>query len=368
MLDGLRVIDFSFYLPGPYATLRLADLGAEVIKVEPPDGDPARSMGGKKDGTGLVFLANNRSKKSITLNLKDPDDQETARSLIKSADVVIESFRPGVSKKLGIDYDRVKSVHPSIIYCSISGYGQSGEMSSLGSHDLNYMALSGALAQVKSSSGEPVDPTNTFADLIGGIAANEAILSALLKKERTGEGSYIDLAITDVMASFMTNHLLFEQEKGKQDGISLLGGEVVSYKIYKTKDDRFISLAALEKKFWINFCEAVGRKELIGEHLASAEEQNAAFQQMKDLFAGRSLKEWTEFGLKTDCCLTPVLETEELADSVYFKNRGRFRTEWDIKQVLTQPEPSMERAWPPPELGAHSKEIKEKLSNASRVT
>ncbi|WP_096199867.1 CaiB/BaiF CoA transferase family protein [Bacillus sp. FJAT-45350] len=358
MLDGIRIVDFSFYLPGPYATLRLAEMGAEVIKVEPPEGDPARLIGEKKGDEGLVFLANNSNKKSITLNLKNSSDQEKARELIKTADVVIESFRPGVTKRLGIDYERAKQVQPEIIYCSISGYGQSGAMSSLGSHDLNYMSLSGALAQLKSQSGEPVHPTNTFADLIGSLAANEAILSALLKRERTGTGEYIDLAITDVMASLMANHLMFEQEKGKSNGIPLLGGEIVSYKIYETKDNRYISLAALEKKFWENFCAEVGREDWLPHHFSPADNSNEIYQEMKELFSSRTMKEWTQFGLNVDCCLTPILETRDLAESDYFKERGRiFDTGWGSKQVVTQPHPTTYSRTRPPRKGEHTDEI-----------
>lgn len=358
MLEGIRIIDFSLYLPGPYATLRLADLGAEVIKVEPPEGDPARLLGDKKDGSGLVFLANNRNKKSITLNLKDSNDQKTAQRLIKDADVVIESFRPGVAQKLGVAYEQAKQLQPKIIYCSISGYGQSGSMSFLGSHDLNYMSLSGALAQLKGANGEPVQPTNTFADLISGIAANEAILSALLRRDRTGEGCHIDLAITDVMASLMTNHVLVEQQKGKQNGITPLGGETISYKIYETKANRFVSLAALEHKFWVNFCVGVGREDWIEAHLSAANDTNQVYEDMKQLFLSRSLEEWNQFALHVDCCLTPILETSELSTFDYFKERGRIiDTDWGIKQILTQPQAKIEKATPPPEKGEHTKEI-----------
>ncbi|MCT8139198.1 CoA transferase [Anaerobacillus sp. CMMVII] len=367
MLKGIRIIDFSLYLPGPYATLRLADLGAEVIKVEPPEGDPARLLGDKKNGTGLVFLANNRNKKSITLNLKDEKDQKLALDLIKESDVVIESFRPGVAEKLGISYEQLKKVQPQLIYCSISGYGQSGSMSTLGSHDLNYMSLSGALAQLKSETGVPVQPTNTFADLIAGIAANEAILSALIGLERTGEGCHIDLAITDVMATLMTNHLLVEQEKGKQDGIAPLGGETISYKIYETKAKRFVSLAALEKKFWINFCLGLGRDDWIDAHLSLASEKHPIFQELKQLFLTKSLEEWTQFGLTVDCCLTPILETGELSKFEYFNERGRIvDTDWGIRQILTQPQTVIEDSTPPPEKGEHREEIVN-LLNSSKV-
>jgi len=179
MLEGIKIIDFTNYLPGPYATLRLADLGAEIIKVEPPEGDPARNTGISKQGSGLVFLANNRQKKSITLNLKEKDGVETALKLIAHADVLIESFRPGVMEKLGLGFKAVQKVKPDIVYCSISGYGQKGLLSKLGNHDLNYMAVSGVLAQLKDKQGKPVHPSITIADYLGGFAANERILAGL---------------------------------------------------------------------------------------------------------------------------------------------------------------------------------------------
>ncbi|WP_096436396.1 CaiB/BaiF CoA transferase family protein [Alteribacter populi] len=364
MLKGIRVIDFSFYLPGPYASLRLADLGAEVIKVEPPEGDPARTMGDQKDGTGLVFLANNRHKKSIVLNLKEAKGQQIALDLIKEADVVIESFRPGVAKRLGIDYERVKKEKPDIVYCSISGYGQSGKMNHLGSHDLNYMSVSGALAQMKNKAGEPVHPTNTFADLVGGIAANEAILAALINSSRTGKGEHIDLALTDVMVSLMTNHVLFEQEKGQQNGISLLRGEIISYKIYQTKDHRFVSLAALEKKFWENFCHGVDRVDWIGAHFSASEEENQIYREVVSLFSSRTLEEWTTFSMEVDCCLTPVLEPGELIENEYIKDRSNISdTDWGIRQVLTQPHAAIDHSLKPPAKGENTEEVLTSLLN-----
>ncbi|WP_096190258.1 CaiB/BaiF CoA transferase family protein [Evansella halocellulosilytica] len=358
MLKGIQVIDFSFYLPGPFATLRLADMGAEVIKVEPQEGDPARNLGVKKDGTGLVFLANNRNKKSITLNLKNQAAQEIARKLIKTADVVVESFRPGVAKKLGIDYERVKKLNNAIVYCSVSGYGQNRTMSSLGSHDLNYMALSGALAQLKDRDGIPVHPKNTFADLVSSIAVNEAILSGLIQRGKTGEGTYIDFSMANAMMSFMSNHVLFHQETGSQHGVPFLGGEIVSYQIYETKDERFVSLAALEKKFWVNFCHAVKREDWIEAHDSPAKEENNVYSDLKVLFSERTLEEWTQFSIKVDCCLTPILETSELASFPYFqKGQKVVDSKWGMVQVFTHQGSPLEEASPPPVLGEHTEEI-----------
>lgn len=351
MLKGIRVIDFSVYLPGPYATMRLADLGAEVIKIEPPAGDPARTT------DHLLYLANNRSKKSICLNLKETEGRHTALDLICQADIVIESFRPGVMEKLGLGYEAIKIRKPDIIYCSLSGFGQQSLLSALGSHDLNYMALSGVLAQLKDENGKPVHPTTTFADLIGGIAANEAILAAICHREKTGEGQYIDISLTDVMVSLMANHVLIEKETGFQQGVELLAGTIVNYAVYETSDHRFVSLAALEKKFWENFCLGVKKEVWISAFLSKTQTTNPVFQEVQNLFKSKTLQEWTKFGLEVDCCLTPVLEVGELFEQAYIKEKGLISDQHGIRQVKTQPLSQLTQAAKPPELDEHRDEI-----------
>lgn len=322
MLQGIRVLDFSHYLPGPYASLRLADMGAEVIKIELISGDPARQLGDKKDGNGLIFLANNRNKKSITLNLKNGEGQEIAKKLIQQSDVIIESFRPGVMQRLGLGYEEVKKIKEEIIYCSITGYGQNTELSDFGSHDLNYLALSGLLAQFKDGEGKPTHPTITLADLVGGIAAAEAILGALVQKAIKGQGKFLDIALTDVMISMMTNHVLIAEQKGRKQGLAELDGSKVCYHLYDTKDQRQIALGALEPKFWFNFCHAVGREDWIHYHLSKADESNHVYLEVKEKFLSHTLEEWISFANKVDCCMAPVLEVNELAQSSYVKERG----------------------------------------------
>jgi crotonobetainyl-CoA:carnitine CoA-transferase CaiB-like acyl-CoA transferase len=308
MLTGVKIIDFTRYLPGPFASMRLAELGAEVMKIEPLEGDPARHTAIPKE---LVFKANNRHKQSVTLNIKKEEGREIALRLIEKADVVLESFRPGVMEKLGLDYETVKKVKPDLVYCSITGFGSEGERSSQGSHDLNYMAASGILAQLKDERGKPVHPSITLADYMGGLAANEKILGGLLFKQRTGKGSYHCISIADVMTDMMDTHRLIEEETGYPHGISLLNGSIVSYAVYETKDGRYVALAALEKKFWRNFCAAAEKEEWITEHVTPTSNQ-AVFSDIQRLFKSRTLEEWNEFGQRVDCCLTPVLETNEL--------------------------------------------------------
>lgn len=363
MLEGIRVIDFSQYLPGPHATLRLGDLGAEVIRIESPQGDPSRASV-EPNGVGFVFTAQNRNKKSIVLNLKDEADRLAAQNLMKEADIVLESFRPGVVDRLGIGYEDAVKVKKDIIYCSLSGYGQTSSMSQLGGHDLNYMAMSGLLAQLKDEKGRPVQPSTTFGDFIGAIAASEAILGALVKRLQTGEGSYIDLSITDSLLSIMSNHILIEHATGEQHGVTKLNNKFVCYFIYETKDGRYVSLGALEPKFWHNFCIALNKEDWISGHFSLAEKENPIFEEIKEVFASKTLSQWTNFSLEVDCCMAPILETSELFQQSLFKNRGMI-VEKDGYRYTSSKLPTTENISTlftrPPELGQHSNEILEEM-------
>ncbi|WP_249593880.1 CaiB/BaiF CoA transferase family protein [Peribacillus frigoritolerans] len=360
MLKDIRVIDFSQYLPGPFATLRLTELGAEVIKVESPDGDPGRYPLQADGSPRITFLANNRNKKSVVLNLKEEADQLSALELIREADVVIESFRPGVMKRLGIDYENVMKINPSVVYCSLSGYGQKGCMHQLGSHDINYMALSGLLAQMKDDQGKPIQPSMTFADLIGGISANESILAALVHREKTGKGAYLDISITDAATTLMTNHVIVESSTGEQHGLSKIHKKHVCYFIYETKDNRFISLGALEPKFWNNFCMALNKPEWINTHFSAPTADNPVFLEIQELFLSRTFEEWTKFSLEVDCCMAPILETGEVWQHPYIKERGLVQEKEGLRVAATryiEDGSSLDTYSPAPKHGEHQKEI-----------
>ncbi|MGX9135124.1 CaiB/BaiF CoA transferase family protein [Rummeliibacillus sp. JY-2-4R] len=359
MLEGIRIIDFSQYLPGPHASLRLVDMGAEVIKVESPQGDPSRPATDEK-GEGLVFLTQNRNKKSIVLNLKDPNDQQTALNLIYNADVVLEGFRPGVMNRLGIGYEEIIKVKKDIIYCSLTGYGQTGKMSSMGGHDINYLSLSGVLSQLKDSNGRPVQPSTTLADFVGGIAASEAILGALVKKLRTGVGSYIDLSITDALLSLMSNHSVIESVTGEENGVSKLHNKHVCYFLYETKDGRYVSLGALEFKFWQNFCTALNKENWLNEQFSLVALENPIFEEMKQMFASKTLAEWTKFSEEVDCCIAPVLETSELHSLQLFRDRGLIVEKEGIRHISTKYSPviTISNQTTAPRLGQHFEEIR----------
>ncbi|MEB3103775.1 CaiB/BaiF CoA transferase family protein [Ferviditalea candida] len=348
-LEGIRILDFSQYIPGPYAGLRLAKLGAEVIKLEPLAGDPARTEGGEKAGSGIVFEVFNRGKKSITVNLKSKEGQRIAEELAKSSNVLIESFRPGVMRRLGLHYDHLKQVKPGLIYCSISGYGQSGGMAPLGSHDLNYMALSGVLSQFRDAHGKPVHPSISIADYIGGMAASEQILAALVRFERTGKGEYLDISILGATASMLELHTRLESHTGTRHGLSLLAGDMLSYCIYETKDHRYVSLGAIEPKFWRNFCQAANRPDWIAAQTFPATSDNPVYREIVSLFRSRTLEEWGRFGLEADCCLTPILEAGEIDKPPY---SAQFR------QMIA--DDAME---PAPKLGEHTSDLLMRILN-----
>ncbi|MEQ6376565.1 CaiB/BaiF CoA-transferase family protein [Bacillaceae bacterium S4-13-56] len=334
MLKGIRIIDFTQYLPGPFSTLRLADLGAEVIKVEPLHGDPAREMGTNE--SDFLFSVNNRNKKSIAINVKEKVGQQLARELIEQGDVVIESFRPGVMKRLGLDYTSLKKYKENLIYLSLTGFGQDGSLSQLGSHDLNYLALSGVLNQFQEEDGPPTHPTITLADLIGGMAASEAILGALLQRERTGKGTYIDLAILDVLLGMIGNHAAISHLTGHRHGLPVLDSSMVNYHLYETKDHRYMSLGALEFKFWRNFCLAVECPEWVEAYPSKLKISNSIYEQVKQLFLTRTQEEWIRLGEAHDCCLFPVLDVEEAVSSTYVKQRELMQLVGNTPFLFTQ--------------------------------
>lgn len=327
LLQGIRVVDFTSLLPGPYATLRLADLGAEVIKVEPPGGDPARHMGDVLAGGGVVFLANNRNKGSVVLDMKAPTGREQALTLTRHADVVLEGFRPGVADRLGIGYETVQQDNPGVIYCSLTGYGQTGPLAVMAGHDLNYMAISGMLSQFTDGCGRPVMPKVQLADLLGGVVASEAILAALVRRQRTGEGCKLDVAMTDALMGLLNSHALIHTATGVRRGVEELSGQLVCYHLYETKDGRTVSLAALEAKFWQAFCDGVGHPEWIPAQLTRADGDNPVFYQVRDVLAGKTLAEWADFGQQVDCCLQPVWEIDEALASQHAQDRG---VAWDM--------------------------------------
>lgn len=310
-LAGVRVLDLSRLLPGPYCTLVLADLGAEVVKVEDTEGgDYIRAMGPFVDGESSYFLALNPGKKSVSLNLKAPAGRDLFLRLAAKARVVVESFRPGAVDRLGIGYEAVRAVNPGVVYCSISGYGQDGPDRDLAGHDLDFSARAGILGLCGRPGALPTIPPVQIADLSSALFAATGILAALRESDRTGAGRYLDIGMLDSALALMVMPVA-EYVAGERGGRGRmpLSGQHPCYNVYRTRDGRDISLAALERKFWEGFCRKVGRDDLLPLQFSERSEDFALFEA---LFASRSAAEWREFLAGTDFCCGVVPTLEEV--------------------------------------------------------
>ena len=367
MLEGVRVIDLSRLLPGPYATMLLGDLGAEVIKVEEPGrGDYMREFLPLVNQDSAFFLAVNRNKKSLSLNIKAAEGREVLLRLARSADVVIESFRPGVVDALGIGYEAVKEVNPYIVYCSLTGYGQTGAYRNRAGHDINYLATSGVLAMNGQRGGSPVIPGVQVADLTGAMFAVIGILSALWRQQRDGKGSYVDAAMTDGLFSMASMHLANQLAAGapQRRGDTMLSGQLACYNVYMTKDGKYVALGALEAKFWRAFCLGIDNADLLPGHMAKAVDGEPVFEILKGIFRSRTKAQWAEFAGTVDCCLSPVEELDELLDGDYAAGRQlvmelQHPVEGLLKQIRNPlvGEGVLVDDAPPPTLGQHTEEI-----------
>jgi alpha-methylacyl-CoA racemase len=307
-LKGLRVLDLTRLLPGAFATLMLAEMGAEVVKIEDPNGgDPTRTLPPLVNGRGLYDLLLNRGKKSVALDLRRPESQATLNRLLATADIVIESFRPRTAKKLGVAGPDVRARHPRIIHCAITGYGQTGPYAELPGHDLNYVSVSGLL------SADRPDPTLLprmfIADVGGGaMSAVIGVLAALVGRGRTGEGATIDISMQEAALYWVMLPAARDLVDGGQDAVDELPtfGKHACYNVYRTKDDQLVALGALEPKFWQAFCRATGRADLAHRHLSDPIDQQALIADVRHVFAARSRAEWLRLFEEADGCLSPV--------------------------------------------------------------
>jgi alpha-methylacyl-CoA racemase len=297
-LDNVRVLDLSRLLPGPYATHLLAEAGADVIKIEDTEmGDYARHTPPTTDeGFGLIYDAINRGKRSVSLDLSSEDGREVFFELVEDADVVFEQFRPGVVERLGVDYEAVQEYNDEIVYCSLSGYGQNGPYRDRVGHDLNYAATAGLLDMTRRDRDEkPRIPGIPVGDMSGGLFAAFSMISGVVSRELgdTG-GEYIDVSMTDAVVSF-SQALAPEVLAGRDvaPGETRLTGKYPCYGVYETADGRYVTLAALEPKFWKEFCERVGREDLLDKHMSeSADERAAVREAIEEVFAAKTRDEW----------------------------------------------------------------------------
>jgi crotonobetainyl-CoA:carnitine CoA-transferase CaiB-like acyl-CoA transferase len=331
-LAGLRVLDLSRLLPGGFCTLLLADMGAEVLKVEDTaGGDYIRWMppyygGAEEQRAGVAsayFLALNRNKRSLRLNLKDERGRDVLLRLAEDYDVLVESFRPGVMDRLGVGYDALRERNPRLIYCPISGYGQDGPLTARSGHDTNYLALNGLLGLTGRRGGPPIQSAGQIADLGGGgLMAAVGILAALHERHRSGEGQMVDISMTDGALSWlaMVAARYFAEQQVPHRGEPELTGGIVCYFPYEAKDGGWVSLGALEPKFWQNWCNGVGRPDLIEKQFEHPDSEAGA--EVAAVFKGRTRDEWAAFAGEHDCCLEPILDLDEALGSELVRARG----------------------------------------------
>ncbi len=357
LLKGIKVLDLSTLLPGPMCSLFLADLGAEVIKIENLKGDFMRSVGANKNKTPF-FSSLNRNKKSIALDLKTKEGKKIFLELANRADVIIEGFRPGKVDSLGIGYKNVKKINPKIIYCSISGYGQKGPYKNKAGHDLNYSALSGLLDIL---SEKPIVPGVQIADVGCALIAAFSIVSSLLYREKNKKGNYIDVSIFNSTFSLISIHIA---QRSLSRNKTVLSGNKPCYNVYETIDGGFVSLGAIETKFWQSFCNCVGRKDLLQRQF-----DDSAVKEMEILFKSRAMHEWLSLNEKYDFCCEPVKKIEEVIND---KGLMRRNVLLELEGMVQAPMPvlfsSMKKVnyARSPKLGEHTEKILRSIGYSSK--
>ncbi|HEV2757393.1 MAG TPA: CaiB/BaiF CoA-transferase family protein [Actinomycetota bacterium] len=368
-LDGLRVLDLTRLLPGGYATLMLADLGADVVKVEEPGrGDYIRLMPPFAGSVSSGHAALNRNKRSLTLNLKTDGGRAVFKEIVPSFDVVVESFRPGVMDRLGVGWETLRSLHPGLVYCAITGYGQDGPRAGAAGHDIDYVAYGGVLGISGARGGRPVVPPVQIGDLAGGaMSAVIAILAALRKRDATGEGDLCDVSMTDGVVSWLTLHsaAYFATGEVPRRGDMHLSGAHPCYRVYPASDG-WLAVGALEPQFWAALCDALGRSDLRDDGFATGERGAEVVAEMEALFATRSRAEWMQELDGVDACVAPVNDLAETFADEQVAHRGmvvdaplRDGTPWRhvASPVRLAGAPRDVTRRPPPDLGEHTDEV-----------
>ncbi len=318
-LEGIRVLDLTRLVPGAVCTLMLADMGADVIKIEDPNGgDYARWMPPLVDGLGVFFRVNNRNKRSVVIDLKHEEGQAVFRRLVAQADVLIEGFRPGVMAKFNADYPHLREVNPRLVYCSLSGWGQDGPYASRSGHDLNYVSISGLTGATLS----PQPPGGQMGDIGASYAGVAGVLAALLRRERSGEGGYIDIALSEAALPFVMLQWAEAVAKGVDGGQGTLTGGLACYRIYETADGKYVALAALEPKFWANFCQAVGQESWSTSDYQAADKQPQLIAEVTALFRSKTQAEWCELLDDADCCFSIVNPPKDVHHHPHIQARG----------------------------------------------
>ncbi len=329
-LTGLTILDLTRLLPGPMATLHLADMGATVIKIEDTGaGDYARTMSHVKHELSQLFIAVNRGKQFLRLDLKDDADKAHFLTMVESADAVVESFRPGVMDRLGLGWPVLKARNPKLVMCAITGYGQTGPLALQAGHDINYLALSGMLAQTTDEHGQPVLPNLQVADLLGGAqTAVQGLLAALLAVKMGGAGRFVDVSMTDAVVAHNLMPLLALNYAGHTAAPArdFLTGGLPCYAVYRCSDGKYLAVGALELKFWQALCDVVGHPEWKDKHWSlgqqiGGDEALALKAALSQVLAQKTRDEWAALFEPADCCVTPVLTLDEALHTPHFEER-----------------------------------------------
>ncbi len=369
-LTGIRVLDLTRLLPGPFCTMLLADMGADVIKVEEPGrGDYMRWTPPLVDGQSALFNAVNRNKRSLTLNIKSKTGRELLMRLVERADVLVEGNRPGVMERLSLGWEVIHARNPKLVMCSITGYGQDGPFAARAGHDLNYMATAGGLGLNGDRGGPPRPLPVQVADVgAGGLQPAVAILGALVGVHRGGEGRRLDASMTDGAVTWLALELAAMgagEEAGRGD--QRLAGRYACYRVYACKDGGYYSVGALEPKFWATLCHAVGRPDLVDPQFAEGEEGTRVHQEMEAVFASRTRSDWERDLAGLEVCCEPVLELDEVPSHPQIAARRLIERHGD--RIEVRPAIPMRADWrrlDAPGLGEHTAEILAEVGVDSR--
>jgi len=365
-LGGVRVLDLTRLLPGGYCTLLLADLGADVVKVEEPGrGDYIRWTPPLVDGVSAAHRALNRGKRSITLNLKADEGPAVLRTLVTRADVLVESFRPGVMERLGVGYEALTGANPALVYCAITGYGQDGPYRDRVGHDVNYMGYGGALSMTgPPEGGAPVLPGVQVGDLGGGgMLGAIGILAALIEARATGRGQVVDASMLDGVVSWLSIHAGTYLATGEEPapGAAPLGGGLACYGVYRARDGRYLTVGALEPRFWEALCGALGHPELIPEQFAPPRRQREIAAALQAEFATCDRDDWLARFADVEACVGPVNSVGEALADLQVRARGMVAEVHGVPvgpgPVPKMGSPSGEPLRPAPALGEHTAEV-----------
>jgi alpha-methylacyl-CoA racemase len=306
-LQNIRVLDFTRHLPGPYASDLLRRMGAEVIKIEPPEGDPTRWIPPFSGGDGALYTLVNAGKKSVAVNLKTAEGRELVHRLAEQCDVAMESYRPGVAAGFGVDGPTLRSINPRLVHCSISGFGAGSARSS---HDLNFVALAGLLDLQRDQAGRPILPATQIGDMAGALFAALAIVAALFERERSGSGRQLDISMSDATRAVMPTAESLYRGLHQTPATFILTGSLPSYNLYATSDGEYLAVAALEPRFWSAFCKAIGHAELIERQLDESATEEIR-RTIERTISSKSRAEWEKIFETVDACVEPVLSIEE---------------------------------------------------------